>query len=658
MPKENETLEIDSKENLGMRVKRKRKNAHPVRKYFARSGETQQKCTFCGWHTVENATRMVQHIANRCADVPDAVRNEIAGTMLDAEERLQQSSFTNHNKKAIHNYFRSIDNDRKRCCVFCKWTTVLNLTRMRQHITQACHSVPTDIQQSFIKQDYMDESECDTYCIINVDDGDRKGLQVVSSSALDASNNEGEQIQEVVINAEDEYDTKEEGALTFYEETVLDTIAELNAADEDSVGPTKLENEHTEVELLEGEQVGEELEHVELDEIDDLEYVHIPEGRYYTANKGNAEKRQLSAKSSSKDEELDEPVAKRRPEVKVVTSRSLQQKSQSSREEQIRKLRTRFNVAEALRKSILVKKEPEKPLPTRSTSMVPKNEKQQNDAQPRPRSKTSSSTPTTTQQQQQPKSPQETKKPMATSTPFEKPARRQQQEGDGAVADEPGSCHSFGGGHVYPQEAPRFVDHKLQYTKAVISRPAPAFEATAVVDGAFKKIKLSDYRGKYLVFFFYPLDFTFVCPTEILAFSDRVNEFKKLNAEVIAASIDSHFTHLAWINTPRKEGGLGKINIPLVSDITHSISKDYGVFLDDLGHTLRGLFIIDDRGVLRQITMNDLPVGRSVDETLRLVQAFQYTDKHGEVCPAGWKPGQDTIVPNPEEKIKYFEKNH
>lgn len=221
-----------------------------------------------------------------------------------------------------------------------------------------------------------------------------------------------------------------------------------------------------------------------------------------------------------------------------------------------------------------------------------------------------------------------------------------------------GSCHSFAGGHVYPQEDVRQADHKLQWTKAVISRPAPQFEATAVVDGAFKKIKLSDYRGKYLVFFFYPLDFTFVCPTEILAFSDRVKEFKKLNAEVIAASIDSHFTHLAWINTPRKEGGLGKINIPLVSDITHSIAKDYGVYLDDLGHTLRGLFIIDDRGILRQITMNDLPVGRSVDETLRLVQAFQYTDKHGEVCPAGWKPGQDTIVPNPEEKIKYFEKNH
>lgn len=130
------------------------------------------------------------------------------------------------------------------------------------------------------------------------------------------------------------------------------------------------------------------------------------------------------------------------------------------------------------------------------------------------------------------------------------------------------------------------------------------------------------------------------------------------------------------MNTPRKEGGLGNIQIPLLSDLTHKISKDYGVYLEDLGHTLRGLFIIDPKGILRQITMNDLPVGRSVDETLRLVQAFQYTDTHGEVCPAGWKPGKDTvifficsvyllyilfffqIIPNPQEKTKYFEKNH
>ncbi|KAJ8276385.1 hypothetical protein COCON_G00081370 [Conger conger] len=156
--------------------------------------------------------------------------------------------------------------------------------------------------------------------------------------------------------------------------------------------------------------------------------------------------------------------------------------------------------------------------------------------------------------------------------------------------------------------------------------------------------------------FFYPLDFTFVCPTEIIAFSDRVHEFHAINADVVACSVDSQFTHLAWINTPRKQGGLGTMKIPLLSDLTHQIAKDYGVFLEDQGHTLRGLFIIDDKGVLRQITMNDLPVGRSVDETLRLVQAFQYTDKHGEVCPAGWKPGSDTIIPDPSGKLKYFDK--
>ena len=111
-----------------------------------------------------------------------------------------------------------------------------------------------------------------------------------------------------------------------------------------------------------------------------------------------------------------------------------------------------------------------------------------------------------------------------------------------------------------------------------------------------------------------------------------------------ACSVDSHFTHLAWTNSPRVEGGLGKLNIPLLSDLTHKISLDYGVYLEDVGHTLRGLFIIDDKQVLRQITMNDLPVGRSVDETLRLVQAFQYTDTNGEVCPAGWKPGSDTVT--------------
>uniref|UniRef100_A0A3B3DPQ9 Peroxiredoxin-2 n=1 Tax=Oryzias melastigma TaxID=30732 RepID=A0A3B3DPQ9_ORYME len=162
--------------------------------------------------------------------------------------------------------------------------------------------------------------------------------------------------------------------------------------------------------------------------------------------------------------------------------------------------------------------------------------------------------------------------------------------------------------------------------------------------------------GKYVVFFFYPLDFTFVCPTEIIAFSDRAEEFRKIGCEVIGCSVDSHFSHLAWINTPRKQGGLGSMKIPLVADLTKSISRDYGVLKEDDGIAYRGLFVIDDKGVLRQITINDLPVGRSVDETLRLIQAFQHTDKYGEVCPAGWKPGSDTIVPDVEKSKAFFSK--
>merc|ERR1711937_153403 len=189
---------------------------------------------------------------------------------------------------------------------------------------------------------------------------------------------------------------------------------------------------------------------------------------------------------------------------------------------------------------------------------------------------------------------------------------------------------------------------------AAIGKPAPDFSVEALVDGQFKKVSLSDYKGKYLVLFFYPLDFTFVCPTEIIAFSDRAEEFRAIGCEVVAASVDSHFTHLAWTQTPRKEGGLGEMKIPLLSDLTKKMSKDYGVLLEDQGISLRGLFIINPEGILRQITMNDLPVGRDVDETLRLVQAFQFTDKNGEVCPAGWKPGSATIIPNPQDKIMYF----
>jgi alkyl hydroperoxide reductase subunit AhpC len=192
-------------------------------------------------------------------------------------------------------------------------------------------------------------------------------------------------------------------------------------------------------------------------------------------------------------------------------------------------------------------------------------------------------------------------------------------------------------------------------SKAFIGKSAPEFEAMAVVDNEFKKVKLSDYKGKYVVLFFYPRDFTFVCPTEIIAFSDRADEFRKIGAELLAVSTDSHFTHFAWIQQPRKEGGLGNMNIPLVADTAHTIARDYGVLKEDEGLAFRGLFIIDGKGILRQITVNDLPVGRDVDETLRLVQAFQYTDKHGEVCPAGWRPGKATIKPGVKESKAYFE---
>ncbi|XP_063989162.1 peroxiredoxin 2-like [Diachasmimorpha longicaudata] len=189
-----------------------------------------------------------------------------------------------------------------------------------------------------------------------------------------------------------------------------------------------------------------------------------------------------------------------------------------------------------------------------------------------------------------------------------------------------------------------------------IQKPAPDFAGTAVVNGDFKDIKLSDYRGKYVVLFFYPLDFTFVCPTELLAFSEKISEFKELNAEVVGVSTDSHFSHLAWINTPRKQGGLGgDLGYPLLSDFNKQIAASYGVLLDEPGVALRGLFIIDREGVLRQLSVNDLPVGRSVDETLRLIKAFQFVEKHGEVCPANWQPDSKTIKPNPKGSKEYFE---
>ncbi|KNH07116.1 2-cys peroxiredoxin [Perkinsela sp. CCAP 1560/4] len=194
---------------------------------------------------------------------------------------------------------------------------------------------------------------------------------------------------------------------------------------------------------------------------------------------------------------------------------------------------------------------------------------------------------------------------------------------------------------------------------SLIGKPAPLFDAQALMpDGAIKNLSLESFQGKYVILLFYPLDFTFVCPTELVAFSERAAEFKALNTEVLGVSVDSVFAHLAFTKVERSKGGVGKLEIPLVSDVSHSISRQYGVLIEDdcgpKGVALRGLFIIDPKGNIRQITVNDLPVGRSVDETLRLIKAFQFHETHGEVCPANWAPGKKTIKPDPVQSQEYF----
>jgi len=188
-----------------------------------------------------------------------------------------------------------------------------------------------------------------------------------------------------------------------------------------------------------------------------------------------------------------------------------------------------------------------------------------------------------------------------------------------------------------------------------VGQKAPDFELDAVQEGQFKTVKLSDYQGKWLVLFFYPLDFTFVCPTEILAFSDRLDEFHALGADVVGASIDSKFTHLAWTEKPREEGGIAGLRYPLIADMQKTLAQDFGV-LSEGGVALRGLFVIDPAGVVQHATINNLGIGSSVDETLRVLQAAKYVEEHGEVCPANWKPGEDAMTPDWQGSKTYFAK--
>jgi len=188
----------------------------------------------------------------------------------------------------------------------------------------------------------------------------------------------------------------------------------------------------------------------------------------------------------------------------------------------------------------------------------------------------------------------------------------------------------------------------------LVTKPAPDFTAQAVMpDNSFKELTLSDYKGQYVVLFFYPLDFTFVCPSELIAFSHRLQEFKDRNVEVLGVSVDSHFSHLAWKNTDINNGGIGDIQYPLVADITKSIARDYDVVLND-SVALRGSFLIDKEGVVRHQVVNDLPLGRNVDEMLRMVDALQFTEEHGEVCPAGWQKGNAGMTASTEGVASYL----
>nr|ARW69341.1 2-Cys peroxiredoxin [Polysiphonia sp.] len=184
---------------------------------------------------------------------------------------------------------------------------------------------------------------------------------------------------------------------------------------------------------------------------------------------------------------------------------------------------------------------------------------------------------------------------------------------------------------------------------------APNFYATAVYQQEFKKVKLSDYLGKYLILLFYPLDFTFVCPTEIIAFSDMYDQIKSLNTEVLGISVDSEYCHLAWLQLDRESGGVGDLQYPLVSDLTKEISSSFNV-LNDEGKSLRGLFIIDREGIIQHSLVNSLDVGRSVNETIRTLKAIQYVQSNpDEVCPVNWQPGQPSIKNTLSTSKEYFQ---
>jgi peroxiredoxin (alkyl hydroperoxide reductase subunit C) len=193
--------------------------------------------------------------------------------------------------------------------------------------------------------------------------------------------------------------------------------------------------------------------------------------------------------------------------------------------------------------------------------------------------------------------------------------------------------------------------------ESLVGKKAPYFEATAAVGADFKKVTLNDYKGKYVMLFFYPLDFTFVCPTELHAFSDKIEEFKKRGVELVGCSIDSQFSHAAWLKTPRSKGGIEGVKYPILADIHKTIARSYGTLLEDDGVAFRGLFLIDKEQVVQHVTINNLPIGRNVEEALRVVDALQYFESHGEVCPANWKKGDKGMKADTKGLEEWFSKS-
>jgi peroxiredoxin (alkyl hydroperoxide reductase subunit C) len=191
----------------------------------------------------------------------------------------------------------------------------------------------------------------------------------------------------------------------------------------------------------------------------------------------------------------------------------------------------------------------------------------------------------------------------------------------------------------------------------LVGNKAPFFESVAVFSGEFKDISLNDYKGQYVILFFYPLDFTFVCPTELHAFQERLADFNHLGATVLACSIDSQFTHKAWLETPREKGGIQGVKYALITDVGGRIARNYGVLHEESGIAYRGLFLIDREGTVRHQSINDLPLGRNVGEILRILEALQHVEEHGDVCPANWTKERPAIKATLESVGEYLQKS-